>query len=194
MLDGEVYKFCVAGLSNGLAVMVDDKTRSLWDHILGEAFDGPLKGRKLDVWPIYLTTVEAALHEYPDITISLSSFRSLGSRFMQMTKRRAIDGGSFLPPPFRHTMGSEIDPRLDKLAQGLGVVDGHAAKFYPMDLIARGDTIVDTWQGRELAVERRSLDGVLHAVWQESGEEPMQLLSRWYGFSFTYPDCELYVS
>jgi hypothetical protein len=29
-------------------------------------------------------------------------------------------------------------------------------------------------------------------AWADTGEQPMQLLSRWYGFSFTYAGCEIY--
>ena len=84
-----------------------------------------------------------------------------------------------------------MDPRLDKLAQGLGVVLGKKAKYYPMNRIPVNG-LLDDWLHRTLSVKHGGIDGVPHASWLDTGEEPMQLLSRWYGFSFTYPNCEIY--
>ncbi len=170
----------------------DRETGSRWDHIRGEAFGGPLKGRQLPVWPIYLTTAAAALAEYPEITLSSSTSRSPMRWFFHLFHRFKIEGRGFIPPPFRLTMRTPIDSRLDSLAQGLGVVAGRTARYYPLECLARGEAIVDQLGGRPLQVSRRALDGVLHARWADTGEEPLQLLSRWYGFSFTYPDCEIY--
>jgi hypothetical protein len=52
--------------------------------------------------------------------------------------------------------------------------------------------IDDQWLGRILHIQRGAIDGVPRAKWQNTNEEPLQLLSRWYGFSFTYPQCEIF--
>ena len=91
-------------------------------------------------------------------------------------------------------MSQKIDPRLPRFTLGLGVISGHSHKFYPMDALPRGGVIEDQWRGRRLRVERPLSDGVPFARWDGSADAPMQLLSRWYGFSFTYPDCEIYAA
>lgn len=45
-----------------------------------------------------------------------------------------------------------------------------------------------------LRIERRAADGMLAARWLDRGELPMQLMTRCYGFAFTYPDCAIYQS
>lgn len=101
--------------------------------------------------------------------------------------------GTILGPHFRKTMSKEIDPRLPEGEQGLGLMDDLAnGKFYPVKLIPKGGMIEDIWLGRKIRIERNALDGVPFATWLDTGEAPMQLLSRWYGFSFTYPNCEIY--
>ena len=172
--------------------MADEKTRTLWDHITGEAFEGELAGQMLDVWPISLTTVAAALAKFSDIEIFLSHYKHPLSWFFRLTQRNKINGSSFLPPRFRQSMSQEIDPRLPEMTQGLGVTAGYRGKFYPLQAIPKGSYIDDVWQKRPLRIERSELDGVPFARWQDSGEPPMQLLSRWYGFSFTYPKCDIY--
>ena len=105
------------------------------------------------------------------------------------------DEETVLAPHFRKSMSKEIDPRLPEGEQGLGLMDDlEHGKFYPVRLIPEGGAIEDEWLGRQLRIERNALDGVPFAAWVDTGEAPMQLLSRWYGFSFTYPDCEIYSS
>lgn len=191
-MDGRIHHFGTIGLINGLAVLADRETRTQWDHISGEAFTGPLAGHRLPVWPVRMTTVEAALDENPDLTISLSNYRSLAWKLAQKLYPRFIYGSVWLPPPFYASMSQPIDPRLDKLAQGLGVIVESKARYYPMPSIPP-DGLEDQWDGRVLQVRRGRLDGVPFATWKGSDEVPMQLLTRWYGFSFTYPQCEIYV-
>ena len=90
-------------------------------------------------------------------------------------------------------MHSKIDPRLPKGEQGLGVMNGvDHGKFYPMRAIPKGGAIEDQWLDRPLRIERGAIDGVPFAHWVDNNESPMQLLTRWYGFSFTYPNCDIY--
>jgi hypothetical protein len=180
-------------LTNGLAVLADRETRTRWDHITGEAFAGPLAGTQLDVWPIHMTTVAAALMEYPDVTISFSNVRSPRRWLAQRLYPQFIHTKGLLPGFFYASLSEPIDPRLDKLEQGVGVLAGKKAKFYPSDRIP-ANGVYDPWLNRVLCLQRGAADGVPRARWLDTEEEPMQLLSRWYGFSFTYPGCEIYES
>lgn len=191
MVDGKARDFGAIGLTNGLAVLGDRETRTHWDHITGEAFKGKLAGARLDVWPVQMTTVAAALAEDPGIIALPSPFRTFRWWLAQKLYPRFIHGRVWLPAPFYLSMAAPIDARLDRLAQGLGVVAGKKAKYYPMRAIPVGG-LDDNWHGRILHVECGALDGVPRASWADTGERPMQLLSRWYGFSFTYPGCEVY--
>ena len=197
MIDGKTHWFGVPGLANGLAVMRDEETESLWDHITGECFEGPLEGQQMTFWGVSMTTAEAELARGSDIILLKSTYRSLMSTFMKNVVHRNMnigENGTRLPPNFRGTMSTEVDPRLPYGAQGLGLIDNENrhGKFYPIDHVARGEFVEDSWLGRPLRVERGKLDGVPFAIWTDTGERPMQLLTRWYGFSFTYAECEIY--
>ena len=169
-----------------------------------------------------MTTVEAASSADPGLSVSPSNSPSFKRWLAQKLYPHFIRGKVWLPPFFYLSMNAPIDPRLDKLAQGLGVIIvetprggvstqtgsgdiatprgvltesrggvGVRAKFYPIRTIPAGG-LEDDWHGRVLHVWRGKLDGAPQARWLDTGEEPMQLLSRWYGFSFTYPGCEVY--
>ena len=190
-MDNKVHHFGPIALTNGLAILADRETRTHWDHITGQALEGPLAGYQLEVWPVHVTTVAAAREEYPEITVSRSGYRSIRRKLAQRLYPHFIHGKVWLPGFFYASMNEPIDPRLDKLAQGLGVIVGKRAKYYPLERIP-ADGVRDHWFGRALCVGREAISGVPHARWQDTDEEPMQLLSRWYGFSFTYPHCEIY--
>ncbi|MCB0001840.1 MAG: DUF3179 domain-containing protein, partial [Anaerolineae bacterium] len=191
-----VHWFGVAGLANGLAVMRDEETKSLWDHITGECFDGPLAGRRLDFWQVHITNVAAEVAAHPDTILLKSGHQSLRGSIMRMflgKRMRYTNEGTMLAPNFRSTMHQQIDPRLPEGEQGLGLTkELNQGKFYPVKLIPSGGEIEDEWLGRRVRITRNEIDGVPFAMWADTGEAPMQLLSRWYGFSFTYPDCEIY--
>ena len=193
VVNGRVYHFGVAGMYNGLPLLADEETRSYWDFTRGEALSGTLVGSQLKTWPIALTTVKAALAKYPDLTVSLSTYRSPKKWLFQRIHSKKIYSKGFLPPFFRLTMSSKIDARLPKMTQGLGVVVSKRSKYYPMSAIPEAG-LVDEWNGRPLLIKRGEIDRIPYAVWQENGQLPMQQLSRWYGFSFTYPRCAIFRS
>lgn len=176
--------------------MRDEETQSLWDHITGECFEGSLTGNQLSFWPVYLTTVLAERTQHPETILLQSNHRSLQSLFLdKVLIRQGVihKEKTILAPNFRRSMSGEIDARLPEHEQGLGIMsEQNEGKFYPMKVIPKTGIIEDKWQGRKLVIERNALDGVPFARWVDADEPPMQLLTRWYGFSFTYPNCEIY--
>ncbi|GEM_PF-1084069 len=189
--------FGTSGLANGLQVMSDEKTWSNWDHITGECFEGPLRGRQLEVWPMRITTAGAALHELPELTIARTEQASLSSLVTEKVRGYQINKRGMIPPPFFATMSGKIDDRAHRLEVGLGVVakdllGATHAKFFPMSAVPRDSELEDNLAGRAIVVSRGSIDDIPRARWGRGGTEPMQMLARWYGFSFTFPGCGLW--
>lgn len=145
-MNNKIHHFGAIGLTNGLAILADRETRTHWDHITGEAVTGPLVGSQLDIFPVHMTTVAAALSEQPDITISPSNYRSFRWKLAQRLYPRFIHGKVWLPGFFYASMSEPIDPRLDKLTEGLGVIVGKQAKYYPLNRIPAAG-IRDQWLG-----------------------------------------------
>lgn len=174
---------------NGLILLIDDETKTYWDHITGEAVHGELKGRQLEQWGIRMTTAGSLHSECPDILLYRSQ-QSLKTRFIVWFMNLPFTNGWF-PPGFRKTM-SKVDSRLDEMCIGLGVVTDSAKQFYPKDRIRDGiDTMID---GRQLRIGISEEDATPFAVFCDDGSRPVQLFCRWYGFSLTYSDSEIYTS
>ena len=168
-------------------LLIDDETLTYWDHITGEAVHGPLRGEMLETFPISMTTGAALQVEHPDARAA-ESRPPLMARIFSRILGNPLRSKGFFPPGFRGTM-SEADDRLDAMVPGLGVTVGDVHRFYPMQTLKT--PVEDEISGRALRVFVGELDGTPHARF-EDGAEPMQLMTRWYGFSYTYSGCDLH--
>lgn len=187
MIEGKRHHFSCGGLYNGLSLLIDDETRTWWDHITGVGLHGPLAGVELETWPLVVTTVAEALTATPDLEASISR-PGLFGRFMAWTSGPAyVRGRGFLPPGFRSTMGP-ADARLPDMTHGLAVVVGKRARFYPLS--ALGSPVTETWEGVSLTVQVGA-DGMPGAALAD-GTLPMQIFLRWYGFAYSWPGGAIY--
>ena len=185
---------------NGLALLWDYETGTYWDHVTGEALHGPLKGERLDVWGIEVTTVAAALAEFEAPELHRSSNAPIRAGLMRLITGSDMNmihnGGGRLSKAmtvlgFRRTMPA-VDDRLPEMAQGLGLFEGDRAVFYPVDRITDAG-IRDMWRGKPVVIRRGKIDRIPFAVYEDDeSERPMQLLMRWYGFCLTFPRARIY--
>lgn len=187
LIEGKEHHFSAGGLFNGLVLLIDDETRTYWDHITGAAVHGPLRGARMDAWSITMTTVAGALRQDPQMTLSRQPVSAF-ARVFGFIHRHALRHGGFLPPRFRRTMGEE-DGRLARMTHGLGVVVDGEARFFTMAHIKEGIGLA--WRGRRMRLSLSALDKVPVAEW-EDGTRPFQMFTRWYGFAYTYPGCAIW--
>ena len=74
VIDGKLLHFDNVGLYDALFVMQDKETKTLWNHISGEAVYGPLVGRTLGpVGNQLQVSVEQALAMDPATQIAISN-------------------------------------------------------------------------------------------------------------------------
>lgn len=145
------------GLYDGLFVMQDEESKTLWNHITGEAMYGPHVGRSLGpIGNVLQMNVQEALELDPDMQVAISD-RPYSGRYDQT-------GGGFLSEDaelqgfFVETLGKE-DTRRPRMDMGLGIWTGDTQRYYPMDEIrAQGGAFIDQLDGRNVLVfiERRS--------------------------------------
>lgn len=190
-MNSTIHHFHPYGLLNGLVILRDKETSSLWDHITGKAIHGPLAGYQLEVWPVHMTTLKAVLAQNLETRILISNYPSLQKWIAGKLYSRFIQAKVLIPFFFRWSMQAKPDPRLPELTQGLGVIFDGNAKYYPLSAIPP-EGLDDRWLNRRLQVALGRMDGVPQATWMETDQKPMQLLARWYGFSFTYPTCDIF--
>jgi hypothetical protein len=144
--------------------MQDAETKTLWNHITGEAMYGPLAGRNLGpVGNLLQMNVKQALAMDAKMQIAISDrvyfvgghqFGSAGSpggggaaRLGGGPNPNAEMGARFIP-----TLGQE-DPRRPRMELGLGVWTGAMRGYYPMERIReRGRAFMDRLDGRKVLI------------------------------------------
>jgi hypothetical protein len=239
-IDDRTHHFYHIGIHDALFVMQDAETKTLWNHITGQAVHGPLVGRTLGpVANLLHMTVKQALDVdlATRVAISGQTYLAGGRQFGAASRGARVGGGgrggagargpdnpnAAMADRFAATLGTE-DPRRPRMDIGLGIWTGTTARYYPMERIrARGEAFIDRIDGKSvliyvepdsntpaaLFVDARSakregqdvhLDdgskvrsGVLvdRTGQRRPAERPQQMFTRWYGFSLTFPGCEV---
>lgn len=196
-VDGTHLHFGARGIYNGISLLGDDETGSYWSYITGECLYGELAGESLQVYPLERIKASYALKQWPDLQIALSRPQLL--KWLMSPIKRLMGKHTYIPPIFRYTLGKP-DERLSREVPGLGLISSRKARFYPLQLLQENGVLEDEWNGRPIQVNMDYARSFPYAVFTDEPNNesslnwPMQLYSRWYGFSLTFPRCEIYAS
>ena len=158
MIDGTMPRFENVGLYDAVFVMQDVESKTLWNHITGEALYGPHVGRTLGpVGNLLQMSVEQALVVDMDMQVAISDrpYLAGGREFGMFSpgpeRLGPQNANERLQSIFIETLGAE-DARLPRMAMGLGIVTADTIRFYPMDLIEEHGALIDDVDGRRLLV------------------------------------------
>jgi hypothetical protein len=164
VLDGKLHHFNYTALYDGLAVMQDKETKTLWNHITGEAMYGPLVGHTLKhLSNLLQMNVKQALTIDPKMPIAISDreYFAGGRRFGTAPGFGGGRGAERWAPsnpdaqltaPFVQSLGKE-DTRRPRMDMGLGVWTDKTHRYYSMELLHHfGDALIDQIDGRNLLV------------------------------------------
>lgn len=206
------------GLYDGLFVMQDEESKTLWNHITGEAMYGPHVGRTLGpIDNLLQMNVGEALDFDPAMQVAISDrpFSGMGRNF--------LDNNAQLSAMFAETLGEE-DTRRPRMDMGLGIWNAGTRRYYPMEDIREAGAIIDELDGREILVfidARSATPTALYVNAQSAtvegreihldtgqivrggmlfdaegsrldSERPQQIFTRWYGYSLTFPGAQVY--
>lgn len=145
VIDGTRYTFDVAGLYNGLFVMADRQTGSVWTHFDGTVLNGPLANQniRLEISLLAQTTWADWVESYPE-TLVLDWYPEFASRY----RDDLVPGRGGLGPQFQQTL-LNWDDRLPENELVLGVGIGEEFRAFVLadfddGLTAVHDTLADT--------------------------------------------------
>ncbi len=222
LVDGKVHHFEFRGVYDGVSILGDRETGSIWHHITGESVYGPLAGKKLPTYNLLQMTVRDAIGVYPDLPIAISDRPISGEEHPYFVWAAKIP---ILGQLWRNTMARE-DTRRPTMDLGMGVWSDGVQRYYPMESIGAADNIIlDELDGRRIAVyysptahapdaiyidaTAAEWDGRVlrfdngfslrdRTLYDANGrarliERPRQLFTRWYGYALTFPETEVYI-
>ncbi len=163
-IDGRLHHFSNVGLYDGVFVMQDAESKTLWNHITGEALYGPLVGRNLGpVGNLLQMNVKQALAMDPKVQVAISDriyfaggrqFGSAGSPGTggAVSRVNGPNPNAEMSARFILTLGKE-DPRRPRMELGLGIWTGATRRYYPMERIReRGRAFMDQLDGRKVLI------------------------------------------
>ena len=147
-MDGTRYTFDVAGLYNGVFVMEDRQTGSVWTHYDGKVLIGPLTGTgiELEIQLMVHTTWGDWLEQYPE-SVVLDWYDEYADRYREVTP-----GTGGIGPQFQETI-LNWDDRLEQNELVLGVDAGTATRAYVIaELPIEKSVIADEVGGEPVVV------------------------------------------
>ena len=153
--------FETVGVYDGMMVMQDAATGTIWHHVTGDALYGPAVGERLGPpHNVLHLTVEQLLVRAPDARIAISDrIYVAGGRRHGTAEGLSLVGGVYRPEnrsglstQFAATLGLE-DRRRPRMDLGLGIRSETGSRYYPRErLRAEGDALIDRVEGRRLLV------------------------------------------
>ena len=220
-IDGKLYHFENPGIYDGLFLMADTETSTFWNHITGEALYGELVGQRLGLSNLLQMNVEQALAMDPDIEIALSPYegpRLAGGQYARDDETRDLmprfAGTLGTEDERRPRMELGLGVWTDQTnryyavesirAQGNFVIDeldGRSVLVY-VDPISSTpaaiylDAAEARFEGREIHLSDGTVVRAGGLVGPDGGprsvDRPLQLFTRWYGYSRTFPGTEIF--
>jgi hypothetical protein len=160
-VNGTATRFAPVGAYDGLLIIEDAATGTIWNHITGEALYGPAVGTSLGPPENVLHTTVRHLASTPDARVAISdrAYFAGGKRhgtrdgiaLLNRTHRRPDDRAA-LSDIFVATLGGE-DARRPRMELGLGIWWEGGSRYYPRDLIREsGNVLIDRVNGQTLLV------------------------------------------
>jgi hypothetical protein len=185
-INGTMHHFNNVGLYDALFVMQDTETKTLWNHITGEALYGPLVGRTLGpVSNLLQMNVRQALDMDPAIQIAISN------RAYFVGGRQFGTPGSISP---RSSVGNPGEAFIDQ-------VDGKKVLIYvDAETSTPAAIFVDAKKaerkGNDVRLDNGAVvrSGILldKKGKRQNPDRPQQIFTRWYGFALTFPGSEVF--
>lgn len=141
----------MSGLYDGLFVMQDEQTGSLWNHLTGESMYGQHAGETMPASNLLHMNVTQALEADPDMLLAVSDRPYVLDR-EGAARWSPEDEDAELFDFFVATLGEE-DDRRPQMDIGLGVWTADTQRYYPMELLREnGFHNSEALEGRELLV------------------------------------------
>ena len=223
-IEGTTYNFVNSGLYDGLFILEDKETKTLWSHMTGEGLYGKHAGLKMPLSNLLQMNVVQALAMDPTIEIAISDRPYTTGGSVNSSRWSPVNADAKLMDQFVVTLGTE-DTRLDRMEMGLGIWSDDFRRYYPVSVIReRGKFLTDEiagqkllifldpltstptalyWHADEIRIEGRDIflddgytikNGQIYDRNQQAVAvaRPQQMFSRWYGFSLSFPDPEIF--
>ncbi|MGJ8725289.1 MAG: DUF3179 domain-containing (seleno)protein [Roseibacillus sp.] len=135
------------GLKNGTWYGVDFQTGSLWYPFVGEAFEGPLKGTKLERIRVYFSSWGDWIRDHPNSSVVMTSHEVKMRPHARQS--RMADPSTFNPQYLKRIVRAQKNPRRsllpgNTLVFGLIPKEGEPARAFTVESLGDTKSLVQT--------------------------------------------------
>lgn len=147
VLDGTRYNLRVDGIYDGVILLTDFETASLWSPFTGHSLHGDLKGQQFERRPVIQCTWGEWKSEHPNTVVLSGDGESRDGHGAQFVNPNS-SSPSFTP---QERTALRRDRRLSPDRLVLGVAVNDLARAYPIDLLhASGGVVNDELGGKPI--------------------------------------------
>ena len=140
-IDGRALTFFHTNMRGVNMTFADRETLTRWQQETGEAFDGRLTGRRLEVYPFLITTWKAWRDRHP-ATLVMMPVPGLEELYANMWREILGRTPDRAGPPSDRTF-RPVDPRLPAYEPIVGLEAGGARRAYPRALVEKEQVVND---------------------------------------------------
>ena len=187
-LNGENLYFKVAGVWRRNMVMVDDKTKSLWQQSTGECIYGPSKGKQLELLFGDNTNWGTWSKKHPN---SMYASKCTEARRGFLSREGMMKGLEFAttrmtPPGFTNLSG------LPNRETVFGIHYNGISKAYPESELKEITAFVDDFGSIYIELNYDSVGNNLYALEPKSKEKIIVQKHWWLGWKEFHPETEIW--
>jgi len=187
-IKGENLYFKVSGVWRRNMIMIDDKTKSLWQQATGECIYGPLKGNHLKLLSGENTTWGSWSKKYPN---SLYASKCIEARKGFLSRSFMLKGLEFAttrmtPPGFTNLKG------LPNRETVFGIYHNGISKAYPENKLKEISNFIDYFDSIKVELNYDLKGNFLHAIEVNSKKELIVEKHWWLGWKEFHPDTEIW--
>jgi hypothetical protein len=144
-VDGRRLKLHMTGINNQNFILRDEETGSWWQQATGEAFFGPLRGRRLR--PVFADEVSFAVwrREHPESRVMQPATDLAWERWSADWEAKTAR-----MPVIKEAAGA--GPRLAPRSVVLGLTRGGIDRAYPLDVLRRQGAVLDDLGGTPVVI------------------------------------------
>lgn len=144
-IDGRALTFFHTNMRGMNMTFADRETGTRWQQETGEAFDGRLKGSRLEIYPFLITTWKAWRDRHP-ATVVMMPVPGLEELYVNMWREILERTPKRAGPPSDRTF-RPVDPRLPAYEPIVGLEVGGARRAYPRALLEKEQVVNDRLGG-----------------------------------------------
>src|SRR5262245_31172546 len=154
----------------------DRETRTRWQQETGEAFDGPQKGKHLEIYPFLITTWKEWRARHPR-TLAMMPVPGLTELYDLMWRTIQARTPDRAGPPADRTLRGEDDSRLPAYEPVVGL-ESAGRRAYPLDILRRERVINDQPGGEPVVIVYVPDTDTVTAFSRRAGSRALSFASR----------------